>query len=150
MKQTYKEIAKYGIVGVIGLGVDLGFFLIFNNLIGIPYVISHIMSSILAILNNFIFNSYFTFKATDKIVKRGVSFFGIAAIGLVISSLLLSAGVSLYNNQLCEYIQIDNPKTVETISKLFATVFVAALQFVANKFLTFRKAAPPTSPEGEA
>lgn len=140
MKQTYKEIVKYGIVGVLGLGVDWIFFFVFRDVVGIPYWVSHIMSSALAILNNFILNSYFTFKATDKMVKRGISFFAVAGVGLVISSLLLPWGVRIYNVYLHEFINIESQKVVQNISKLLVTIFVAGLQFFANKYLTFKKA----------
>ena len=139
MSKSFKELIKYGIVGIIGLGVDFLFFIIFRDLCGMPYWLAHPLGSIIAILNNFLLNSYFTFKTTDKMIKRSASFFGIAGIGLVISSLLLPWGVRIYNVYLHDFINIANPKTVEDISKIGATLFVAFLQFFANKYLTFKK-----------
>lgn len=139
MKQSVKEVAKYGIVGVVGLGVDWIAFFIFRDFFGLNYITSHVLGSILAITNNFLLNSYFTFKATDKIWQRALSFFGIAGIGLLVSSFLLPFFVQIISITL-SYIDFSlSDKIIQNLSKLIVTVIVAALQFVLNKFYTFKK-----------
>jgi len=147
--KSFKELIKYGIVGGIGLAVDLGVFYFLAIALSIEYPfsefiggqlsvvgmsieastinvnISHIISSILAITNNFILNSYFTFKVTDKKFKRFCSFAGIAAIGLCISTLLLTV--------LVQYLSLNYMP-----AKIISTLFVAMLQFLINKFFTFK------------
>lgn len=139
MKQSYKEALKYGVVGVIGLGVEWGAFFIFRDVLNLNYIVSHILGSVLAITNNFILNSYFTFKATDKIWKRATSFFGIAAIGLVISTTLLPIFVRLLN--VCiDYTDIEiSQKVIQNLAKLGATGVVTIMQFFMNKYFTFKK-----------
>lgn len=140
MNQSFKELVKYGIVGFIGLGVDWAAFFLFRDVIGINYIASHILSSILAITNNFVLNSYFTFKATDKIWQRGISFFGIAGIGLVIGSVLLPVFVQLINLSITHLdLSPLTPKVVQNLSKLVITVIIAFLQFFLNKYFTFKK-----------
>jgi len=143
VNKSLKEFAKYGVVGLIGLGVDWFFFFIFRDALGINYWVAHIMSSIIAILNNFILNSYFTFKATDKLLKRGASFFGIAAVGLIVGSVLLPIGVKFldaYFHDIINSLSSRNyDKAVQNVSKFGVTVFVAFLQFFANKYFTFKK-----------
>lgn len=139
MKQSVKELVKYGIVGVVGLGVDWIAFFIFRDFFGLNYIASHVLSSMLAITNNFILNSYFTFKATDKIWKRAISFFSIAGIGLVIGSILLPVFVKLISITLT-YVDFSlTTKVVQNLSKLIITVVIAALQFFLNKYYTFKK-----------
>lgn len=141
MKQSYKEVLKYGIVGVIGLGVEWISFFIFRDIFNLNYIVSHILGSILAISNNFILNSYFTFKATDKIWQRAASFFGIAAIGLIISSALLPILVSLLNYCITS-VDADiniSQKVIQNLAKLGATAFVTIMQFFLNKYFTFKK-----------
>jgi len=139
MKQSYKEALKYGVVGVIGLGVEWGAFFIFRDVFNINFVLSHVLGSILAIFNNFILNSYFTFKATDKIGKRAVSFFGIAGCGLVVSSILLPIFVKMLNFCI-DYVHIDiSQKIIQNLGKLGATGIVVILQFFLNKYFTFKK-----------
>ncbi|MEN9917736.1 MAG: hypothetical protein RL662_172 [Bacteroidota bacterium] len=139
MKQSYKEAVKYGIVGVIGLGVEWGTFFIFRDVFGLNYITSHILGSMLAITNNFILNRYFTFKTTDKIWKRAFSFFGIAAIGLVVSTALLSLFVNIlgFGTTLID-ISISQ-KAIQNLAKLGATGIVTILQFFLNKYFTFKK-----------
>ncbi|PXV62673.1 putative flippase GtrA [Dysgonomonas alginatilytica] len=140
MNQSFKELVKYGIVGFIGLGVDWAAFFLFRDVVGINYIASHILSSILAITNNFILNGYFTFKTTDKIWQRGISFFSIAGVGLVIGSVLLPVFVQLINLSL-SHLDFDPlaPKVVQNLSKLAITVIIAFLQFFLNKYFTFKK-----------
>lgn len=139
MKQSFKELAKYGVVGLVGLGVDWAAFFIFRDVLGINYITSHIFSSILAITNNFVLNSYFTFKATDKIWQRAISFFGIAGIGLVIGSGLLPVFAKLISITLSHFDISLATKTIQNLAKLAITVIIAFLQFFLNKYYTFKK-----------
>lgn len=145
-KKGLRELVKYGLVGTVGMAIDMGVFYLLavkysvqypfsvyiRELLGdkIPlYVIdadiSHVISSLLAITNNFILNSYFTFKVTDNKFQRFLSFAGIAAIGLVVSTSLITILVGKFG-------------IGEMYAKVIATCFVAALQFVINKFFTFK------------
>lgn len=142
MKQSYKEALKYGMVGVVGLGIEWGSFFILRDVLHINYIVSHILSSLLAITNNFLLNSYFTFKATDKIIKRAVSFYGVAAIGIVISTTLLPIFVRIINIGVA-YVDIDiSQKMIQNIGKLGATGVVVIIQFFWNKYITFKKKLP--------
>ena len=139
---TFNQLLKYGIVGGIGFIIDLGVFWLLNNYLKTHYLfspflseflggklssntidtsISHVISSVIAIVNNFILNSYFTFKVTDKKIKRFLSFFGIAAVGLVISTSLLSFFIEMLG-------------MADLVAKLTSVVIVAILQFGFNKF----------------
>ncbi|MDL2214769.1 GtrA family protein [Dysgonomonas sp. OttesenSCG-928-M03] len=140
MKQSYKEVLKYGLVGGIGIGVEWISFFILRDVFNINFIASHIIGSILAITNNFILNSYFTFKATDKIWQRAASFFGIAAIGLIISSSLLPIFVKVINYSLTyiDFISLSQ-KAVQNLAKLGATGIVVIMQFFLNKYFTFKK-----------
>ncbi|HJV78914.1 MAG TPA: GtrA family protein [Paludibacter sp.] len=116
---------KYGLVGVLGLVVDMGVFYLMNKKLGINYVVSNITSSSLAVIHNFILNSYFTFNVTDKKLKRFLSFYAIALIGMAISTGLLA-------------LFIDVLKLDSMISKLISIIIVALIQYFFNKELTFR------------
>lgn len=144
---TFRQLITYGIVGGVGFIIDFGVFYLLNNHFAVQYPFSHIfsellnnsltaetintntshiISSILAITNNFVLNSYFTFKVTDHKVKRFISFFGIAAVGLVISTSLLT-------------FFIQSLGLSGMLGKLIATGIVAVLQFGLNKFFTFKQ-----------
>lgn len=146
-QESFRQLVKYGMVGVVGLVIDMGVFYLLvkkfsvhypfssfiSNILGgnmsvgmLDILISNIISSTLAIINNFLLNSYFTFKVTDKKLKRFVSFASIAAIGMVISSMLLTLFIGIM-------------KMDDMLSKVFAIFIVAAIQFGINKFFTFRQ-----------
>lgn len=146
-RESVRQLVKYGMVGVVGLVIDMGVYYLLvvkfsvhypfssfiSSLLGgnmsvgmIDILISNIISSTLAIINNFLLNSHFTFKVTDKKLKRFASFAGIAVVGMVISSMLLTLFIGV--------MKID-----DMISKAFAILIVAAIQFAINKFFTFKQ-----------
>ncbi|MDU1890999.1 MAG: GtrA family protein [Dysgonomonas sp.] len=146
-KKSVRELFKYGLVGLVGLIIDAGLFFLLAKKFAVeypfaPYIqellggkmslslinadVSHVISSVLAITNNFILNSYFTFKVTDNKVKRFFSFAGVAAIGLVISTTLMTVFIGK--------LHLD-----EMVAKILSIIIVAAIQFIINKFFTFKE-----------
>lgn len=146
-KRGIRQLVKYGMVGSVGMVIDMGLFYLLAVKLSVQYPISayigellggkipihvidadisHIISSIVAITNNFILNSYFTFKVTDNKLQRFLSFAGIAAIGLLISTTLITLFVGK--------IKMD-----EMLAKIIATCIIAAIQFTINKFFTFKQ-----------
>lgn len=144
---TFKQLMKYGVVGGVGFVIEFGIFFLLNNYLNVHYPfssqvanivdhtlsvetvdtgISHVISCVVAITNNFILNSYFTFKITDHKLKRFLSFFGIAAVGLIISTSLLTFFIHTIGLN-------------DLLGKLIATCIVAILQFGFNKFFTFKQ-----------
>lgn len=152
MKQGYKEFVKYGIVGVIGLIIDMGVYYLLVDVFHTAYpaselfgkllswfgvagatdtqladiLISSIISSSLAVINNFILNSYFTFKVKDKKLKRFVNFASIAIVGMVVSTILLTVMIN--------YMSMN-----KLLAKAVSIFIVATLQFMVNKYFTFKK-----------
>lgn len=141
MNKSKNQFIKYAMVGVVGICVEWIFFFIFRNALGVPYWLAHPLGCIMAIINNFFLNYYFTFKTRDNMFKRAVSFFSIAGVGIAVSSTLLPLGVYIIHNYVSEwisFIDLSNKNTVENISKLAATGFVAVCQFFFNKRFTFK------------
>jgi len=119
------KFVKYGMVGVLGLVVDLGIFYLMNKMLGINYAVTNVVSSTLAIIHNFFWNSYFTFRVTDRMFRRFLSFYVIALFGLAIGTGLLA-------------LFIDGLKMDSMLAKLISVFIVAISQFFFNKKLTFR------------
>lgn len=117
---------RYGIVGVLGLAVDMGIFYLLHEVLGVNYIVSNIISSSLAVIHNFILNSFFTFKVKDKLIRRFISFYLIALVGMALSSGLLA-------------MMIDGFKMDSMLAKMIAVLVVAVLQYFLNKKLTFSK-----------
>jgi putative flippase GtrA len=115
---------KYGMVGVLGLLVDMGLFWLFTHVFHINYIVSNIMSSSLAVIHNFILNSIFTFKVKDKLLMRFFSFYAVALAGMALSSGML-------------VVMIDGMQINSMVSKMISVLVVALIQYFVNKKLTF-------------
>lgn len=124
IRLLHSSFIKYALVGVVGLVVDMGLFYVFHELMQINYILSNIMSSSLAVINNFILNSIFTFKVKDKLFYRFVSFFSIALVGMALSSGMLAV--------LIDVLQMNS-----MVSKAISVFVVAMIQYYVNKKLTF-------------
>ena len=120
------DFIGYCIIGLIGLVVDFSVFYLCYKIIGIEYTWANIICSHCGILNNFILNSIFTFKVTDKKMIRFLSYYGIALIGIAFGTFLL-------------YVFTDILGIYPTISKLFVLGIITPMMFFCNKYLTFRK-----------
>lgn len=152
MKQTFKELVKYGLVGIVGVGVDAGIFYLLTKVLDVHYpfsgiisslydmlgirsdidtsnaLVSNIISSFLGAVNNFILNSYFTFKVKDKKLRRFVPYVGLVVFGMIISTVLLTV--------MLDYLHMD-----KMVAKICAIFIVAMIQFLLNKFIIFKKKA---------
>lgn len=120
----HSSFIKYALVGMVGLVVDMGLFYLFHEVLNWNYILSNVLSSSLAVVNNFILNSIFTFKVKDKLFYRFVSFYSIALAGMALSSGLL-------------VVMIDGMHMNSMIAKAIAVYFVAMIQYYVNKKLTF-------------
>lgn len=118
------SFVKYGLVGLVGLVVDMGFFYVFYERLHVNYILSNIMSSSLAVVNNFILNSIFTFKVKNKLLYRFISFFSIALAGMALSSGMLA-------------VMIDGLQMNSMVAKAISIFVVALIQYFVNKKLTF-------------
>ena len=150
MQNGVKQLVKYGVVGLIGLGVEWGFFFLFRDALGIVYWLSHAMGCTLAIINNFVLNYYFTFDAKSNFFRRAAIFFAIGLTGVVVGTTLLPIGVALIKEYCGSIINVENEKLVENISKLGATGVVVFVQFFLNKYVTFRQKEEQTTFDTEA
>ena len=125
-KKAVQELIKYGLVGVVGLVIDVGIYYLLFDKCGVYYLVASVIGSTLAIINNFVLNSYFTFKVTNNKLKRFISFAGIAGVGMLLQTGLLALFVSVFSMN-------------EMVGKIIAIVIVAAIQFIVNKFFTFKQ-----------
>ncbi|MFV0468115.1 MAG: GtrA family protein [Dysgonomonas sp.] len=150
MKQTIKEIIKYGLVGVVGLSIDFGVYYllvsIFNihysfseqisnlyNSLGIPTktgtsdaLVSSLIGNTLGAVNNFLMNSYFTFKVSDRKFQRFIPYIALVILGMFLSTVFMT-------------IMLDYMHFNKDAAKIIAIMMVSAIQFVLNKLVIFRK-----------
>lgn len=124
-KQLLRQILLYGIIGGTSAALDFLIFLLLGTYLHINEHIANIISTHCGIALSFVLNSRYNFKKTDKLARRALTFYLTGICGLLISSGLLILGNAL--------------EIPVNLTKLFSIFFAAVVQFVINKFVTFRK-----------
>ncbi|MDO8873222.1 MAG: glycosyltransferase family 2 protein [Methanoregula sp.] len=103
--REWKRVFKFGLVGISGIVVNMGLLWYLTEFVGLYYLVSSLFAIELSILNNFIWNDLWTFKAgaSHKLssrLHRLISFHVVSAGGLVINMgilyLLTSVGGVYY------------------------------------------------------
>ena len=118
-----RNLILYCLIGCFGASLDFIIYTLFTSYTDIHYQTANILSCSCGIINNYILNYFFNFKAHDHFLLRMLSFYSVGLIGLGISSLLL-------------YLLIDCMGANKIIAKL-ATIFVVTIiQYTFNKFIS--------------
>ncbi len=83
---------RFAVVGVFGAVVDFGIFNLLNGLVGVPAVWASVISFSAAVVNNFLWNRYWTYPdSRSKALKRQLTEFTvISMIGLAIRTPLFA------------------------------------------------------------
>lgn len=126
--QKYPVIRKmflYGIIGTVSAGADALIFTLLRK-INMSLYVANFISINMGITCSFLLNTYINFRATDIILKRAVFFWIVGYFGLGLSMLIM-------------YICISQAGMNEIFVKLFSIFFVAAVQFILNNYITYKK-----------
>ena len=125
----YKEIINYLIAGVLTTIVSILSYELFKNILNIHYLISNILSWIVAVIFAYIINSKYVFESDKKNkqkIKEFISFVSCRILTLLIETLTM-------------YLMVDIIKINSDISKIIAQFIVLVLNYLLSKFLTFKK-----------
>lgn len=132
---------RFAIVGTIGAVVDFG---VFNLLIrlGLPSIFSSIISFILAVINNFVWNRYWTYpdSRSKPLSNQMVQFILVSVVGLGIRAVLfallekrLIALFGIWNINLPLSPEFLGHNTTLTL----AILIVLLWNFLANRYWTY-------------
>lgn len=127
----FRNLILYGIIGSFCAGLD---FLVYSALCHfdvMPYLWANVISIHCGIFCSFFLNRSLNFKVKDRATQRFLSFYAVGLTGLAISEGML-------------YLMVTIAGWNELFCKLLSIVVVALIQFVLNKFITFRHV-PATS-----
>ena len=122
---TNKQLIKYAIIGCFCAGLDFLIYSFLVQIINMPYLHANVISIHCGIFTSFFLNRHFTFKIKNKILLRFFSFYVVGLIGLAISSGLL-------------ILLVENIGLNKLVSKAFSVIVVALIQFMLNKYISFR------------
>ena len=123
-KKLFREMFLYGIFGLFSASMDTLSFWLFSKT-DMPVLVANFISVNIGITISFFLNSFINFKKTDVLGKRAMKFYGVGYIGLLLSTLIMWGGVEKMNIQ-------------QMYVKIFSVILVAAVQYLANKFFTFK------------
>ncbi|MFC4499730.1 MULTISPECIES: GtrA family protein [Streptomyces] len=122
--QTVRQLVRYTLIGGSGVALDLVVFLLLHNVAGMNEQFANVISTTLAITNNFVLNARFTFERRDRIVVRFLRFYAVGLTGIALTNLLFLAFT-------------DGLGVNANIVKAGSMPLVLALQFVLNRKWSF-------------
>lgn len=120
-----RKMFLYGFIGAFSAGVDALIFALFRNL-NMSLYIANFISINVGVACSFLLNTYINFKAIDRILKRAVIFWIVGYCGLGLSMLII-------------YLCVTRAGLNEMVIKFFSILFVAAIQFVLNNYITYKR-----------
>ena len=122
----FRNLILYGIIGGFCAALDFGIYTLLCHFYVLPYLWANVISTHNGIFTSFFLNCSLNFKVKDKTPQRFVSFYAVGLTGLGMSSLML-------------WLMVDKAGWNELVCKLITIVIVSLMQFILNKYITFKK-----------
>lgn len=123
--QQFRNLILYGLIGGFCAALDFAVYTVLCECNIMPYLWANVISIHVGIFASFVLNRQFNFKVKNKTALRFASFYTVGLIGLGISELML-------------YLMVTVGGMNELVCKLISIVVVALIQFVLNKYITFK------------
>lgn len=123
--QQFRNLILYGLIGGFCAALDFAVYTVLCECDIMPYLWANVISIHVGIFASFVLNRQFNFKVKNKTALRFASFYTVGLIGLGISELML-------------YMMVTVGGMNELVCKLISIVVVALIQFVLNKYITFK------------
>ena len=128
--KKYKEIINYLIFGGLTTLVSIGTYAIFTKIFNIDYLVSNVLSWVIAVLFAFITNKLFVFESKSKdkklISKEITNFFFFRIVSLVLEMVIM-------------YVFVDLLAINDLITKIFAQIIVILANYIFSKVFVFKK-----------
>jgi putative flippase GtrA len=133
---------RFAVVGCIGAVIDFGVFNILSSVVRVPAVIASIISFLLAVCSNFIWNRYWTYpdSRSKAFQHQMMQFVIISLAGLAIRTPLFAFLEKLIISEVSLF-QIPSPLTPVMVGHNIALAIVILIvmfwNFFANRFWTY-------------
>lgn len=121
----FRNLILYGLIGSFTSFLDFCVFTVLANYLGMYYLLANCLSVLVGITTSFLLNRAYNFKVKDHYKKRFAVFLSVGVCGLILSNIIL-------------YVGIDIMQMNEMLVKLVSIFLVVGIQFLLNKFVTFR------------
>lgn len=126
--ELFKQLIKFGIVGVISTLLDYGLMLFFKEVCGIHYLVSSTLSYGISLVFNYLASMKYVFHGKEEVSK---------VREFVIFTVLCLVGMGL--NQLILWLIVEFAGIDYRISKVLATIVVMVWNFVTRKLFLEEK-----------
>lgn len=123
-----RQIIKFGIVGATNIALDVVIYYFLTRHLHLYYLIAASISFVIVMTWSFNLNKRWTFKGQKVIKKVGVQY---------IEFLLINAFVMALNAGIL-FLLVDFGHIYDLISKIVASMVVGLVNFLFNKFVTFK------------
>ncbi|HMD52642.1 MAG TPA: GtrA family protein, partial [Solirubrobacteraceae bacterium] len=125
---NWLQLIRFGLVGAIGFVVNIAVYALFVHSIGVNYRLAAVAAWLVAVLNNFILNRYWTFDAGDGLARfQAVRFLVVSLVAFGFSLLLLTL-----------FVEVAGIAPVP--AQALAVAAATPLNFLGNKLWSFRAA----------
>lgn len=121
-----KEFIKYCMIAAVGGVLDLLLFIMLHTYTGIHIQFVNLISMFTGVTTNFILNYHFNFKAHSKFFRRYFSFLTVGTAGFLVVSIAV-------------FIFVQHLGWNAVIVKISATMFATVIQYLLNRYISFRK-----------
>jgi putative flippase GtrA len=129
----YRQLITYGIIGCCCAGLDFLTYVLLMQA-GCSAYVANVISVHVGIIASFFLNRHFTFRVKNKTAVRFLSFYLVGLTGLAISTGML-------------FLMIERLMISPTVSKIATIVVVALIQFILNKYISFKQKTDVASDE---
>jgi dolichol-phosphate mannosyltransferase len=123
---NWLQLIRFGAVGATGYAVNLAVFALCVHAIGIDYRVSAVIAWIVSVLNNFVLNRHWTFRAKQAHpVRQGVRFFAVSLLTFGFTYLVL---IGL----------VEGLGVTKVLAQAIAVAAGTPLNFVGQKLWSFK------------
>lgn len=128
MKELFKQLVKFGIVGVLAFIIDYGILYILVEYFNVYYLLASSVSFTFSVVFNYLSSMKFVFERRKDLnrSKEFLVFVLLSIIGLII-------------NQLIMWFLVEKINVFYMISKIVATGFVMVWNFTSRKIFLEKK-----------
>lgn len=121
----FRHMILYSLIGLLTSVFDFAIYTLLIYVISIHYLIANVISVLLSIPISFILNRNVNFMTREKPISRFITFLMVSLFGILFTDIILYVCIEVY------YLDRISSKLVSILS-------VGLLQFLLNKYVTFK------------
>ncbi len=148
-RQELVRFVKFCVVGTIGTVIDFGLLNLFYNVLGWPQILSNVLSTSAAVVNNYTWSRYWVYPETKNRQggKKFVQFVLVSIVAVILNTTLLTVSdrwvfgerglLAALIAPLAGLVAMEHSVLSSNLAKALATAVVLFWNFFANRIWTF-------------